>query len=69
MPDLVSLSERYGMSPAETASALSTACAPTPMLVRTVHERCEGELAATVDACAAVLSADAVMDAVTVIPW
>ena len=53
--DLVALSERYGLSPAETAEALATACATPTLVANVVDERCDGDLAATVDACAAVL--------------
>ena len=34
LPDLVALSERYGLSPAGTAEVLATSCAPTPRGVR-----------------------------------
>ena len=44
VPDLVALSERYGLSPAETAETLGTACATPATLVHVVHGRCDGDM-------------------------
>ena len=62
VPDLVALSERYGLSPAETAETLSTACATPATLVHVVHGRCDGDMPATLEACAAVLPPGDVAD-------
>ena len=63
VPDLVALSERYGLSPTETAEALSTACATPATLVHVIHDRCDADMPATLEACAAVLRPDDVADA------
>ena len=62
VPDLVAPAERYGLSPAETAETLSTACATKATLVDVVRGRCDGDMPATVEACAAVLPPDDVAD-------
>jgi hypothetical protein len=49
------LSERYGLSPTETASVLAAACAAPPVVAAVVLERCDGDDTATVDACRAVM--------------
>ena len=59
-PDLVALSERFGLSPTETAQTLAVACASPTVLANVVADRCDGDLDATVAACAAVLQPDAV---------
>ena len=51
VPDLVALSERYGLSPAETAEVLVAACAPPAVVTDVVLARCDGDVAATVEAC------------------
>ena len=55
LPDLVALSERYGLSPAETAEVLATSCAPPEVVTLVVHRRCDGDDTATIDACRSVL--------------
>ncbi|MCU1390662.1 MAG: hypothetical protein JWL72_4000 [Ilumatobacteraceae bacterium] len=45
--DLVALSERYSLSPEETADALTTACVATPTAVEVIHQRCDEDLART----------------------
>jgi hypothetical protein len=55
LPDLVALSERYGLSPVETAEVLATACAPPDVVTHVVHRRCDGDDAATIEACRSVL--------------
>lgn len=62
-PDLVALSERYGLSPAETAQTLTVACANPAVVANVVADRCDGDLEATVAACAAVLTPDMVQRA------
>ena len=59
-PDLVALSERFGLSPTETAQTLAVACASPTVLANVVADRCDGDLDATVAACATVLQPDAV---------
>ena len=59
LPDLVVLSERYGLSPAETAEVLVAACAPPTVVTHVVHGRCDGDVAATIEACRSVLDPDA----------
>ena len=49
------LSERYGLSPGETAEVLATACAPPEVVVQVVLRRCDGDQHATVEACRPVL--------------
>ncbi len=49
--DLAALSERYGLSPHETAATLALACVPLDKAVGVVHQRCDGELTETLDVC------------------
>jgi len=56
--DLVALSERYGMSPTATADVLVTACAPPAVTAAVTLERCDGDTAAAVEACRAVMDPD-----------
>jgi len=60
VPDVVALSERYGLSPGETAEVLAAACAPPNLLAQVVLRRCDGDEAATTDACRPVLDPHAV---------
>ncbi|MFT3851975.1 MAG: hypothetical protein QM733_04450 [Ilumatobacteraceae bacterium] len=53
--DLVALSERYGLSPSETAETLVIACAAPEVVLGVVHERCDHDEAATIDACATAI--------------
>ena len=55
LPDLVALSERYGLSPSETAEVLAVSCASADVVVGVVHDRCDRDEAATINACATVL--------------
>jgi hypothetical protein len=55
VPDLVALSERYGLSPAETAATLVLSCASVDVVARVVHCRCDDDVVATVEACRGVL--------------
>jgi hypothetical protein len=59
-PDLVVLSERYGLSPSETADVLAVACAAPDVVVGVVYERCDRDETATIDACATVLEASTI---------
>jgi hypothetical protein len=59
-PDLVVLSERYGLSPAETAEILTAACAPPAVVTDVVAARCDGDVTAAIEACRGVLDPDAV---------
>src|SRR5215207_8120977 len=60
VPDLGTLSERYGLSPAETAQTLSAACASPTVVAHVVLGRCDADVAATIEGCGSVLSADEV---------
>jgi hypothetical protein len=68
VPDLVALSERYGLSPAETAAALVTACAPPSVTAHVVQRRCDGDVDATIDACRPVLDPEATQRALDADP-
>jgi len=59
LPDLASLSERYGLSPQETAHALAAACADTDTAVAVLHARCDGDLDVVSDLAVNVLAIDA----------
>jgi hypothetical protein len=50
------LSERYGLSPIDTARVLSASCADVDTAVSVMSARCDGDVAVVADICAAVLA-------------
>ena len=56
LPDLAALSERYGLSPADTANVLSAACADVDTAVAVISARCDGDVASVAEICATVLA-------------
>ena len=56
LPDLAALSERYGLSPVDTATVLSSACADVDTAVAVVSARCDGDITAVLEICATVLA-------------
>jgi hypothetical protein len=58
LPDLASLSERYGLSPQETAHALAAACADTETAVAVLDARCEGDIDVVTQLAVSVLAID-----------
>jgi hypothetical protein len=67
-PDLAVLSERYGLSPGDTAEVLASACAPPELLVQVVARRCDGDEQATIEACRPVLDAHLIAPALRTEP-
>ncbi|MCU1395343.1 MAG: hypothetical protein JWM34_3771 [Ilumatobacteraceae bacterium] len=53
--DLVALSERFTLSPQETAETLATACVTARTAIEVIHERCEQDFARTVEIGAELL--------------
>jgi hypothetical protein len=58
IPDLVALSERYGLSPTATAEMLAASCAAPEVTAAVVQRRCDADLDATVQTCATVMDAE-----------
>jgi hypothetical protein len=56
LPDLAALSERYGLSPTDTAAVLSAACADVETAVAIINTRCDGDLASVAEICGTVLA-------------
>lgn len=58
LPDLAALSERYELSPHDTALALAAACADTETAVAVLVARCDGDIDAAIGIASSALAID-----------